>query len=349
MNIPPSIQCITPEPIKNNLKNNAVVVDSLLCFLYNFRALPQIKTILLNNFSFSSFRHSLELICNFIGKTEEKKFSLNFEQEKQRLYEEINFRLNKLINSGNLPIFATSDLHCLPLRPLFYEDNGNNNNQILDELRQIKFLLQDCLLLHKNVESCSFQNSTPTISTISTPTHSINSIISPELFPPSKSVQLTPLQERLPLIPSLTTSPLSNNSTPAKGLRISQVLQKLSKNKDVVDIVENQTKKLIFENNNGRGNFGEATTSFSPVSIVPPPTPATTTTVIHPGLAALMQIQMLGQLASFSNQQRIFQQNEQLKQQNCLKFLRQGNSAFSINETTKSLIHPKEEENFNLR
>lgn len=106
--------------------------------------------------------------------------------------------------------------------------------------------------------------------------------------------------------------------------------------------------------------FPATTSSISPVTtaiVVPPtpPTPQPTTTVIHPALA-LMQIQMLGQLASLSNQQRIFQQNnEQQQQQNCFKFLRQENSAFSINrnETTKSssfsLIQPKEEEIFILR
>ncbi|CAK5080346.1 unnamed protein product [Meloidogyne enterolobii] len=157
MNIPQhSIhQCITPEP--TTLKNikNAVVVDSLLCFFNNFRSLPQIKTILLNNFSTLSFRHSLELICNFVG---EKKENLNFEKEnnKQFLCEEILINFEKLIKEGKLPVFAAADLHCLPLRPFFFEENncggggGNgNNNQLLDELRQIRFLLQDCLLLHK--------------------------------------------------------------------------------------------------------------------------------------------------------------------------------------------------------
>ncbi|CAK5083130.1 unnamed protein product [Meloidogyne enterolobii] len=114
--------------------------------------------------------------------------------------------------------------------------------------------------------------------------------------------------------------------------------------------------KNLFCKKNILFHFPATTSSISPVttSIVPPtpPTPQPTT-VIHPALA-LMQIQMLGQLASLSNQQRIFQQNNE-QQQNCLKFLRQENSAFSINrnETTKSssfsLIQPKEEENFILR
>uniref|UniRef100_A0A914M913 Uncharacterized protein n=1 Tax=Meloidogyne incognita TaxID=6306 RepID=A0A914M913_MELIC len=252
MNIPQhSIhQCITPEP--TTLKNikNAVVVDSLLCFFNNFRSLPQIKTILLNNFSTYSFRHSLELICNFVG---EKKENLNFEEEnnKQFLCEEILINFEKLIKEGKLPVFAASDLHCLPLRPFFFEENnggggGNNNNQLLDELRQIRFLLQDCLLLHKG---CSFQHST-TNNSMSPSTHSIASITtttatsSPlETTNPSFQ-QFTPIQEQQQrlFLPSLTNSP----STPTKGLRIEQVLQKLSKNKDVVDIVGNQKKEINF-------------------------------------------------------------------------------------------------------
>ena len=64
----------------------------------------------------------------------------------------------------------------------------------------------------------------------------------------------------------LTTSPNSSiNSTPAKGLRISQVLQKLSKNKDVDG--ENQPKKQLFEKINGnninnRGTLGESKESY---------------------------------------------------------------------------------------
>nr|CAD2183288.1 unnamed protein product [Meloidogyne enterolobii] len=157
---------------------------------------------LLNNFSTYSFRHSLELICNFVG---EKKENLNFEKEnnKQFLCEEILINFEKLIKEGKLPVFAASDLHCLPLRPFFFEENncggggGNgNNNQLLDELRQIRFLLQDCLLLHKG---CSFQHST---TMMSPSTHSIASITtttatsSPlETTNPSFQ-QFTPIQEQ---------------------------------------------------------------------------------------------------------------------------------------------------------
>ncbi|KAF7639642.1 hypothetical protein Mgra_00000967 [Meloidogyne graminicola] len=339
--------------------NNAVIVDSLLCFLYNFRSLPQINSILINNFSFSSFRRSFELICTFDGNNIEENnkelknnLFLNEKQQKQYLFEQIIIKINLLINSGKSPIFAASDLHCLPLRPLFYEENNSNNNQLFDELRQIRFLLQDCLLLHKNVESFS--------SSSSSPTHSINSLIntttisSPEL---KQFNSITPINEYPPSLPPPppTTSPggfSSINSTPAKGLRISQILQKLTKNKDF-DIIENQTKKQLFVNNNN--NCGEEiTTTFSREAPPSSSSSTTTTTILHPALA-LMQIQMLGHLASLNNQQKLIQKNNELveQQQNCLKMFRKENSAFSIyknnNEikttttTITNLIKPKEE------
>jgi hypothetical protein len=67
--------------------------------------------------------------------------------------------MDQLCASGHAPLFAAADLLCLPFRPLYDNENEENGTNIGDELRQIRFMFQDWLLMRRPpLESGNFHH-----------------------------------------------------------------------------------------------------------------------------------------------------------------------------------------------
>ena len=124
----------------SNSNKKPVLVDSLLCFLHNFRQEPQLQAVVLRHFSPATLRNSLRLLCAIDSGQPQFGMPTGAAELLQVLLQ----HLDRLEASEEAPIFAASDLLNLPFRML--TDNGDGGAQVGEELRQIRFLLQDWLL-----------------------------------------------------------------------------------------------------------------------------------------------------------------------------------------------------------
>lgn len=127
----------------SNSNKKSVLVDSLLCFLHNFRQEPQLQATVLRHFSPATLRNSLRQLCAIDSGKPQFVMPTTTEEIFQVLLQQVD----QLEASGEAPIFAASDLLNLPFR-LLTEDGGA---QVGEELRQIRFLLQDWLLQRRDL------------------------------------------------------------------------------------------------------------------------------------------------------------------------------------------------------
>lgn len=112
-----------------------IVVNSLLCFIHNYRdsLLPhQLKSLVNNYFSKSaiSVAHAtlLELLPPHLSSNPPSDIIFLFD------------RINK---SEQSPVFAAADLNILPLTLI--TDDDDSKNELLREIRQLKRFIQDAL------------------------------------------------------------------------------------------------------------------------------------------------------------------------------------------------------------
>lgn len=112
-----------------------IVVNSLLCFIHNYRdsLLPQeLKSLVNNYFSKSaiSLAHStlLELLPPQLSSNPPN---------------DIIFLFDRVSKSDQSPVFAAADLNILPLTLI--TDDDDSKNELLREIRQLKRFIQDAL------------------------------------------------------------------------------------------------------------------------------------------------------------------------------------------------------------
>lgn len=144
--------------------NRPVVVDSLLCFLQNFRHLSHLPSILLSHFPAPSFVRSLQLLTQLspgpddILFTSSSSSAHNPPEDVLSLIRSLLNRFERLSSSNNAPMFAAADLLSLPFRPIFPvsasagdmdQSVGSGDGETArkgDVLRHILFMLQQIWL-----------------------------------------------------------------------------------------------------------------------------------------------------------------------------------------------------------
>ncbi|KAL3112730.1 hypothetical protein niasHT_019704 [Heterodera trifolii] len=142
----------------------AVVVDSLLCFVHNFRHLPHLRSVLIRHFPVPSFVRSLHLLTQLSPDPNDLLFPFcsSHSEDVHLLLHSLLLRFDRLSSSGQAPIFAASDLFSLPLRPNFVTsadteiaggENGTKMGRVAveDELRHIRFMLQQIFWLQQQL------------------------------------------------------------------------------------------------------------------------------------------------------------------------------------------------------
>uniref|UniRef100_A0A914H1A0 C2H2-type domain-containing protein n=1 Tax=Globodera rostochiensis TaxID=31243 RepID=A0A914H1A0_GLORO len=153
----------------------AVVVDSLLCFVHNFRQLPHLRSILTRHFPVPSFVRSFQLLVQLSPDPDDLVSPLcsSHPEGVDSLLNSLLLRFDRLSSTGQAPIFAASDLLSLPLRLNFKtladgeEFAGNEEGvkmdkiAVGDELRHIRFMLQQIFWLQQQLPADRKNSSSP--------------------------------------------------------------------------------------------------------------------------------------------------------------------------------------------
>ena len=106
-----------------------VVVNSLLCFIQNYRDHPKLAGLVDDYFSKASIAQARQLIVELNGVDEGDLFSL----------------FDQLGDDGcPVPSFVADDLSALPMT-LVGDDDGVVKDELLRELRLLKRFIQDAL------------------------------------------------------------------------------------------------------------------------------------------------------------------------------------------------------------
>lgn len=109
-----------------------VVVNSLLCFLKNYREHPSIVHIVDQHFTHESRRLAYQVLLELLSEAD--KLAVATSQRTPSLLE----LFDRLVQSeSSAPIFATDDLTVLPLS-LNYDDNMEQPKDLYNEVRQLR-------------------------------------------------------------------------------------------------------------------------------------------------------------------------------------------------------------------
>lgn len=131
------IGCIVSE--MNYNAGRPVVVNSLLCFLKNYRDQNNILQIIDQHFTLDSRRLSYQILLELLSEND--KLAVVSSSVSPSLLE-----LFDRVSQSNivLPIFATDDLTVLPLS-LNYEDGVEQPKDLYSEVKQLRFYVHNAL------------------------------------------------------------------------------------------------------------------------------------------------------------------------------------------------------------
>lgn len=115
---------------------SAIVVDSLLCFVKNFRLEPSLEELVEKHFSPSTKSLSVNTLLDLLA---DANVDVLPEAVGSITIKQILALFDRLVASGQAPTFVTPNLTSLPLVLL------NQDDKLLKEIRQLHLLLQDAL------------------------------------------------------------------------------------------------------------------------------------------------------------------------------------------------------------
>uniref|UniRef100_A0A7E4VTV8 C2H2-type domain-containing protein n=1 Tax=Panagrellus redivivus TaxID=6233 RepID=A0A7E4VTV8_PANRE len=196
-----------------------IVVNSMLCFIHNFRNHSQIEYLAKSYFSKCVCDVARQTLLEILGQRNESEDDSPAGLEID--IEELLRLFDKTTMLDPAPIFVTADLTHLPVVLI---GDPNNSKNVLDEIHQLRYLIQSVIpandqVSYKRLSACypptintcekEFDRASPVnLSTSSRQTPSIRGVSPPQ------SVQMEPLET------SQAASPVSSASlTPRKATR----------------------------------------------------------------------------------------------------------------------------------
>lgn len=115
-----------------------VVVNSLLCFLHNYRKCDDLEILIAKYFSDATQLAAKNVLIELLPDTE------NGYVASQKLKESPLLALyDRVASFDNCPLFAASDLSSLPL--VIIGNNPDSSHALFDEIQQIRFYIQNAI------------------------------------------------------------------------------------------------------------------------------------------------------------------------------------------------------------
>lgn len=108
-----------------------IVVNSLLCFLHNYRDNPKLDQFL-NFFSTETFKIAYQTLMDLIPDKEKPDHMSLLDL------------LDKVNGYSHAPVFAASDLTVLPLS-LNYDRNNKLSKDVFTEIHQLRLIVQNAI------------------------------------------------------------------------------------------------------------------------------------------------------------------------------------------------------------
>ncbi|KAI1725464.1 putative zinc finger protein [Ditylenchus destructor] len=122
----------------------AVVVNSLLCFINNFRRHVRLDTFICTYFSESAQQMAYNLLVELLSDVKVHNCAKSPQEDKTtNKVELILSSFDQLIATTHAPVFAAADLTLMPFVLMDIPTEDNENRLVLQELRQLRFLMQD--------------------------------------------------------------------------------------------------------------------------------------------------------------------------------------------------------------
>ncbi|KAI1731958.1 putative zinc finger protein [Ditylenchus destructor] len=125
--------------------HRAVVVNSLLCFINNFRRHVRLDTFICTYFSESAQQAAYNLLVELLADAKIHNCATS-PQEGRKTTNKADMILSsfdQLIATTHAPVFAAADLTLLPLVLMDIQMEDNENRLILQEVRQLRFFTQE--------------------------------------------------------------------------------------------------------------------------------------------------------------------------------------------------------------
>lgn len=123
-----------------------VVVNSLLCFIHNYRQalLPhQLDALLRNYFSKSAIAMAQATLAELLPPHLASGSASASASASGAAAEDLLQLFDRISQSPHSPVFAAADLNALPLTLI--SDDEDSKNELLREIRQLKRFIQDAL------------------------------------------------------------------------------------------------------------------------------------------------------------------------------------------------------------
>jgi hypothetical protein len=141
------------------MEDRAVVVDSLLCFIKNFRHEANLEALVAEHFSPATQSFSTNLLLDLLQKSDE--FSLQ-QQEPPKFpatFKQTLALFDRIASGNEAPLFVTDNLTCLPMVLLGKNTSSidrdgsversskqsSKSSDVFNEIRQIRYFIQDVL------------------------------------------------------------------------------------------------------------------------------------------------------------------------------------------------------------
>lgn len=129
------------------MSDRPVVINSLLCFLANYREQENIERVVEHYFTFESRTAAAQLLVDLLPESTTNgdgaaRVAADAPALLLRLYDRVA-RLGALAASST-PVFVTDDLTMLPLAPS-YDPAAGRPRDLYDEVRQLRIFIQNSL------------------------------------------------------------------------------------------------------------------------------------------------------------------------------------------------------------
>jgi hypothetical protein len=124
-----------------------VVVNSLLCFIHNYRNYENLEAFVAKYFSEATQLAAKNILMELLSDLENGYSTPQLKESTTLL-----MMFDRVASSESCPVFAASDLASLPLVMI---GNNPDGTQVFDEIQQIRFFIQNAMLAketHKEIK-----------------------------------------------------------------------------------------------------------------------------------------------------------------------------------------------------